>query len=82
MEKKKSSPLLWLLLIPGQIIAGFLFVRLGTLIDLGIFSGSEGQGHGVPIFSVIFLLVAIVATLAVFILSLILTVRGFRRGRK
>ncbi len=80
MKKKKASPLLWLLMIPGQLIVGILFVFVGTRIDLALFSGAEG-GHGIPIFSVIFLLIAAVATLVVLIVAIVLVIRGYRRKR-
>ncbi|MBE6992955.1 MAG: hypothetical protein E7430_10390 [Ruminococcaceae bacterium] len=79
--KKQASPLLWLLLIPGQLIVGILFVFVGTRIDLALFSGS-GYGHGIPIFSVIFLLIAAVVTLIVVVLSIVLVIRGYRKRCK
>ena len=82
MPQKKASPLLWLLLIPGQLVAGGLFIWLGLRIDQAIFSKADTVGHGIPIFSVIFLLAAAVMTLAVFIVSLVLTVRGLRRRKR
>ena len=81
MEKKQASPLLWLLLIPGQLIAGVLFFMLGITLDRMIFSNS-GQGHGMPIFSVLFLLIAAVVTLIVIVLSIVLVIRGYRKRRK
>ena len=55
MKQNKVSPLLWLLLIPGQLLAGVFFVWIGICLDLMIFSGGEG-GHGIPVFSAIFFL--------------------------
>lgn len=54
MKRNKVSPLLWLLLIPGQLLAGVFFVWIGIRLDLMIFASGEG-GHGIPIFSAIFL---------------------------
>lgn len=54
MKRNKVSPLLWLLLIPGQLLVGIFFVWIGIRLDLMIFSSGEG-GHGIPIFSAIFL---------------------------
>ena len=53
MKRNKVSPLLWLLLIPGQLLAGVFFVWIGIRLDLMIFASGEG-GHGIPIFSAIF----------------------------
>lgn len=82
MKKKKASPLLWLLLIPGQIIAGIFFVWIGTRIDLALFTNDAGGGHGIPIFSAIFFLIAAAITIIVLILALILTMRAFRQKHK
>ena len=80
-EKKKNRvrSLLWLLLIPGQIVLGRLFISFGTVIDEIIFSNPEAQGHGIPIFSVIFLIIAAVVTLIVFVLAIVLTIRGLKK---
>ena len=58
--KKQRSPALWLLMIPAQLVLGGLFSLLGVWIDSRIFSGG-GQGHGVPIFSVLFPIIAVVS---------------------
>lgn len=79
--KKRRSPALWLLMIPAQLALGTLFYILGVRIDAGIFSGG-GQGHGAPIFSVLFLIVAAVVTLIVLVLSIILMAVGFSRRSK
>lgn len=81
MKKKMLSPLLWLLL-PCQLIVSGLFVWLGSRLDLYLFTNPNAHGHGVPFFSVLFLLAASVMTLIVFILALFLTIRGFHRRRK
>lgn len=82
MKKKNISPFLWLLLLPIQLLADLLLIRIGTMIDLAIFSNPEAHGHGIPIFSTIFLLAAAVMTLLVFILALVLTIRGIRQQQK
>ena len=76
MKRNKVSPLLWLLLIPGQLLAGIFFVWIGIWLDFMIFSSGEG-GHGIPIFSVIFLVIAVAVTIVVLILAVLLTIRGF-----
>ncbi len=78
MKQNKVSPLLWLLLIPGQLLAGVFFVWIGICLDLMIFSGGEG-GHGIPVFSAIFSLIAAAVTIVVLILAVVLTIRGFLR---
>lgn len=82
MKKKKLSPLLWLLLLPCQLIASGLFIWLGSRLDLYLLTNSNAHGHGAPFFSVLFLLAASVMTLIVFILALFLTIRSFRQRRK
>jgi hypothetical protein len=80
--KKRRSPALWLLMIPAQLVLGALFSFLGMRIDIAIFSGG-GQGHGAPIFSVLFPIIAVILTVVVIILSLILMAVGFsRRSRE
>ena len=79
--KKQRSPALWLLIIPAQLVLGGLFSLLGVWIDSRIFSGG-GQGHGVPIFSVLFPIIALIVLLVVIILSIILMCVGFSRRRK
>ena len=76
--KKGRSPALWLLMIPAQIVLGVLFSLLGIWIDSRIFSGG-GEGHGVPIFSVLVPIVAAILLLVVIVLSIILMAVGFSR---
>lgn len=73
---KKRSPLFWLILIPIQIAAGFLFFRLGIMLDGWIFSNPTGQGHGVPFFSAICFLAASGMTVIVVIVSAVLAISG------
>ena len=80
--KKSLSPLLWLLLIPCQLTAAILFVWVGAQIDLAIFSNPDANGHGIPFFSAIFLLIAAAITLIVILLALVLTIHGFRQRKK
>ena len=69
MKRNKESSLLWLLLIPGQFLADIFFVAIGIRLDFMIFSGGEG-GHGIPVFSAIFFVIAAAVTI-------VLTIRGF-----
>ena len=78
MKRNNGFSLLWLLLIPGQLLAGIFFVWIGIRLDFMIFSGGEG-GHGIPIFSAIFFVIAAVVTIVVLILAVVLTIQGFLR---
>ena len=78
MKRNKESSLLWLLLIPGQFLADIFFVAIGIRLDFMIFSGGEG-GHGLPVFSAIFFVIAAAVTIVVLILAVVLTIRGFLR---
>lgn len=78
MKRNNGFSLLWLLLIPGQLLAGIFFVWIGILLDFMIFSGGEG-GHGIPVFSAIFFVIAAAVTIVVLILAVVLTIRGFLR---
>lgn len=69
---------MWLLLIPGQFLADIFFVAIGIRLDFMIFSGGEG-GHGIPVFSAIFFVIAAAVTIVVLILAVVLTIRGFLR---
>ena len=82
MKKRNLSPLLWLLLIPAQIGVGALLLRLGVWIDGAIFSNPGAEGHGMPVFSFMALLIAAAGTVIVAIVSVVLTVLGFRRRRR
>ena len=78
MKRNKESSLLWLLLIPGQLLVSIFFVWIGIRLDFMIFSGGEG-GHGIPVFSAIFFVIAAAGTIVVLILAVVLTIRGFLR---
>ena len=79
MKDNKLFCLWWLVLSPCQCIVGLLFFRLGIRLDLMLFSNPAGEGHGIPFFSVIFFLMAAITTVVVFILSVVMTVRGYRK---
>lgn len=78
MKRNNGSSLLWLLLIPGQFLADIFFVAIGIRLDFMIFSGGQG-GHGIPVFSSIFFVIAAAVTIVVLILAVVLTIRGFIR---
>ena len=81
MKTKKSKPLLWLLLIPGQFAAVYLFMRFGAFIDILLFTDSEGFGHGIPFFSVLFLIISLIITAIVIPASVFLAVKGFKKQK-
>ena len=74
MKKKDFKPLLWLILITMQFAAGYLFMRIGAYIDLLLFTDIKGNGHGIPFFSVISLIITAIIVPA----SLLLTIKGFK----
>ena len=78
MKRNNGSSLLWLLLIPGQLLVSIFFVWIGIRLDFMIFSGGEG-GHGIPVFSAVFFVIAAAVTIVVLILAVVLTIRGFLR---
>ncbi len=78
MKRNNGSSLLWLLLIPGQLLVSIFFVWIGIRLDFMIFSGGQG-GHGIPVFSAIFFVIAAAVTIVVLILAVVLTIRGFLR---
>jgi len=82
MKDQRGSSLLCLPLIPCQYAAEEFLVYIGSRIDLMLFSDSEANGHGIPIFSAIFFLIAEFMTLIVLILALVMAIRGLHRRQK
>ncbi len=80
--KNKPSPFRRLLLIPLQIIIGFLFILAGLFLDRLMFIKPTGKGHGIPFFTVIFMLIAAAVTVIVVITALTLTFYDFHKQRK
>ena len=84
---KKKSParaLLWLLLIPGQLLLDAGLITAGTMLDVSLQSGGSGDhmGHMVPFFSVIFILAAGLFTLIAVILAIVLTIVRYSKIKK
>ncbi len=74
-RKNPLTAFLWLLLIPAQVIAGFLFILLGSVLDSFVFSGAgSGQGHPAPFLLLIFALLAGGVTVIIIIVSIVLTI--------
>ena len=81
--KKERSPWLWLLLIPIQLVVAVLLFIAGALLDAGLFSGAEGQGHGMPVFSLLLTILAAAGTVIAILVALIgLTVSLIRRSKR
>ena len=81
--KKERSPWRWLLLIPIQLAITVVLFIAGGAIDLAIFSGGEGHGHGVPIFSVLLPILALAVTAIVIVVALTGLIVGLaRRGKR
>ena len=84
---KRKSPalaLLWLLLIPGQIIIALILFAVGALIDEYVLFGGAANtpGHPVPVVTLILSFVAVVASIVVFILAIVLTIVRFNKISK
>ena len=80
---KRKSPalaLLWLLLIPGQIIIALILFVVGALIDEYVLFG--GAANPVPVVTLILSFVAVVASFVVFILAIVLTIVRFNKISK
>ena len=80
--KKERSPWRWLLLIPIQLVITALLFVLGAVIDAAIFSKAEGQGHGMPVFSMLLPLLGLIVTAVVVVVALTGLIVGLvRRGK-
>jgi len=81
-NNKKNHPPLWLLLIPGTLLADLGVLLLGTTLDDRIFSDAEAAGHGFPLFTLITLLAAGILSIVMLIITIVLIVNGFRKRKK
>ena len=63
--KKLRSPLFWLLLIPLQLLLGYLFTRLGVYLDRRIFTLLGLAGDVPPVFRMSFTLLALMFTVMI-----------------
>ena len=80
--RTERSPWRWLIPIPVQLVLGALTFIAGTRLDLWLFSGGEGQGHGIPFFSVIFLIIPAAVTVIVVIVCIIGLIVSLIRSAK
>jgi len=80
MKKPTDQHPLWnLLLLPAGLIGGMGLLCLGSVLDAWLFSGAGGTGHGIPVFTVLAFLLAGGFCIAIFILTIIRIVKGYRR---
>ena len=74
--KKSKHPvfaLLWLLLIPAQLVIDTIIISLAAYGDVSM-ADSHALGHPAPALSILASLAAVVITIIVFIISIILTI--------
>ena len=76
MKKSPLKALLWILLIPGQLILDAIFFSLGASLDSALFSNraEDAVGHGMPVFTMLIGIVLAVVTILVIIVAIILTI--------
>ena len=84
---KKKSPalaLLWLLLIPVQLLLDVVLISAGAMLDVSLRSAGSGEhlGHMIPFFSVIFMLAAGLFTLIAIILAIVLSIVRYSKIKK
>ena len=80
--EKQKRPISYLLRIPLQLVISIALFCLGSWLDMALFTpdpGSEVQGHGIPFFTVIFLLLGAVLFVIVTISSVIKAVKAGRK---
>lgn len=86
-KKKKSKSYLWCLIgFPIVDVIAVLMFILGTIIDSKIFENSTGQGHPVPVFSLIFFIAAgaifLLGNLLVLIILIVMIVNSKKNIKK
>jgi len=81
---KKLAPLWFLIMIPAQLLIDFGIVYLCILGDESLFSNPNPDtlGHGIPVFTILGLGIAVFFTIIVLILSITLTVVNLVRRSK
>ena len=74
--KKSKHPifaLLWLLLIPAQLVIDTIIISLAAYGDVSM-ADPDGGGHPAPALSILASLAAVILTIIVFIISIILVI--------
>ena len=74
--KKPKHPafaLLWLLMIPVQIVLDVVMISLGALADTSM-ANPEALGHPAPAVTLVSGIAAVIFTIVVFLLSITLTI--------
>ncbi len=78
---KKRSPFLYLLIIPVAVLLAFLLVLLGSGMDMAM-TTPGGQGHGIPFFSALGVIIGAILLVVAFIISSVLFVTAMIRNKK
>ena len=74
--KKKPSPVLWLLLIPAQLVLDVILFWLAVFVDTAILPDPNALGHPAPALTLISVIVLPVITIIVGIIAIILMAIG------
>ena len=76
IRKSPLKALLWMLLIPGQLLLDVIFFSLGASMDAALFSNRpEGAvGHAMPVFTMLIGTVVAIVTIIVILVAIILTI--------
>ena len=74
--KNPLRALLWLIMIPVQLLIAILLVILGAYIDGNVLfvHTPETHGHGFPVFSMLLFFFAAFVTVIVIIVSIVITI--------
>ncbi len=75
--KRPATALLWLLLIPAQLIVDIVLITLGAYADTAVADTSNNIGHPAPGLVLLALAVAAVFTVIVPVFSIIITIVRF-----
>ena len=75
--KKPAAALLWLLLIPAQLVIDLVLTTLGAYADTAVADTANNLGHPAPGIVILALAVSAVFTLIVPVVSIIITIVRF-----
>lgn len=77
----KKHPLLFLLIIPAQLLIDAVVFFFASMADTAIVDPAA-QGHPMPVFTLIAFFVLGILTVAAVIVAIVLTIRGVVRKRR
>ncbi len=80
-DLKKRSPWLYLLIIPIAVLLAFLLVVLGSGLDMAM-TTPGGQGHGIPFFSALGVIIGAILLVFAFVISSVLFVTAMIRNKR